>query len=247
MSLRGGSGRNRQALGPRLSCAVRALSLLVTRRPHSFCFSGMPGLLIALRFRVASRLRASRGGVWPLLTGPDRPPAFCDRVRRLPFDEPNDQLTPRQSGDDPGVLPVEPVLWPGQVLAGQPSSPGGPRSGQRSTGRQYPVTGCTPVSVPSTSVPRLAHRPSVHMRYAPSESATGQYPGRLTGPQYPSLALSCPTSRALFDADGQVCTDRSPSRLGPVHSDIRVPSDSPFQFDVSPLAVARSRPATDHI
>jgi hypothetical protein len=106
MSLRGGSGRNWPALGPRLSGAVRALSLLVTGCPRSFCFRGMPGLLIALRFRVASRWRASHGGVRPLLTGPDRPPAFCDRVRRLPFDEPDERLTPRQSGDDPGVRPL---------------------------------------------------------------------------------------------------------------------------------------------
>jgi hypothetical protein len=80
MSLRGGSGRNWQALGPRLSGAVRALSLLVTRRPRRFCFRGMPVLLIALRFRVASRQQAYHGGVRPLLAGPDRPPAFCDRV-----------------------------------------------------------------------------------------------------------------------------------------------------------------------
>jgi hypothetical protein len=118
MSLRGGSGRNWPALGPRLSGAVRALSLLVTRRPRRFCFHGMPGLLIALRFRVASRWRASHGGVRPLLAWPDRPPGFCDRVRRLPFDEPDEQLTPRQSGDDPGVRTVEPVLWPGRVRAG---------------------------------------------------------------------------------------------------------------------------------
>jgi hypothetical protein len=90
MRLRGGFGRNWPALGPRLSCAVRALSLLVTRRPRRFCFRGMPGLLIALRFLVASRRRASHGGVRPLLTGPDRPPAFCNRVRRLPFDEPDE-------------------------------------------------------------------------------------------------------------------------------------------------------------
>jgi hypothetical protein len=176
MSLRGGSGRNRLALGPRLSCAVRALSLPVTRRPRHFCFRGMPGLPIALRFRVASRLRASHGGVRPLLTGPDSPQAFCDRIRRLPFDEPDEQLTPRQSEDDPGVLPVEPVLWTGRIRAGQPPSTGGPRSGPRRTGRQYPVTSCTQMSVPSTSVPQPAHRPSVHMHYAPSESATGQYP-----------------------------------------------------------------------
>jgi hypothetical protein len=65
----------------------------------------------------------------------------------------------------------------------------------------------------------------------------------------PSVPLagveSCPASRTLFDAGGQVCSDRPPSRLGPVHSDIRVPSDSPFQLDVTPLAVAESRPATD--
>jgi hypothetical protein len=195
MSIWGGSGRNWPALGPRLSGAVRALSLLVTRRPRSFCFRGMPGLLIAPRFRVASRRRASHGGVRPLFTGPDRPPAFCDRVRRLPFDASDEQLTPCQSGDDPGVLPDEQVLWPGRVRAGHPSSPGGPRSGPRRTLRQYPVTGCTPMSVPSTSVPRLAHRPSVHKHYAPSESATGQYPERLTGPQYPSLAFR--TARPL--------------------------------------------------
>jgi hypothetical protein len=154
MSLWGGSGRNWPTLGPRLSCAVRAMSQLVTRRPRRFCFRGMPGLLIALRFRVASHRRASSGRLLPLLTGPDRPPAFCKRDRRLPFDEPDDQLTPRQSGDDPGIRPVEPVLWPGRVWAGMSSSPGGPRSGPRRTGRQYPVTGCTPVSVPS---PRQFH------------------------------------------------------------------------------------------
>ena len=35
----------------------------------------------------------------------------------------------------------------------------------------------------------VALRTPVRMHYAPSESATGQYPERLTGPQYPSLAL----------------------------------------------------------
>jgi hypothetical protein len=128
----------------RSSLAVRAL-------PSSYCF----------RFRVASRRRASHRGVRPLLTGPDRPPAFCGRVRRLPFDEPDERLAPRQSGGDPGIRPVGPVLWTGRVRAGHPSSPGGPRSGPRRTGRQYPVTGCMPLSVPPTSVPRLAHRPSV--------------------------------------------------------------------------------------
>jgi hypothetical protein len=149
----------------------------------------MTELLIAPRFRVASRRRASRSGVWALAHRPDCPPAFCGRVRRLLFDETDEQLTPRRSGDDPGVRPDEPVLWSGRVRAGPPSSPGGPRSGPRRTGRQYPVTDCMPMSVPSTSVPRLAHRPSVHKHCAPSESATGQYPERLTGPQYPSLAL----------------------------------------------------------
>jgi hypothetical protein len=33
--------------------------------------------------------------------------------------------------------------------------------------------------------------------------------------------------------------------LGPIHSDIRVPSGSPFHIDITPLAVAGSRPATD--
>jgi hypothetical protein len=90
--------------------------------------------------------------------GPVSPPAFFNRVRQLPFDEPDGHLTPRQSGEDPGVLPVEQVPWPCRGWAGQPASPGGPRGSQRSTGSQYPVTGCTPVSVPPTSVPRLAHR-----------------------------------------------------------------------------------------
>jgi hypothetical protein len=164
MSLREGSGRNWPALGPRLSGAVRALFQLVTRRPRRFSFRGMPGLLIALRFRVASRRRASCGGLLPLLTGPDSHPAFCNCVRRLPFDEPDEQLTPRQSEDDPGVRPVEPVLWSGRVRAGEPSSPGGLRSGPRRTGRQYPVTGCTPMSVPSTSVLRVCEPPGVLTR-----------------------------------------------------------------------------------
>jgi hypothetical protein len=34
-----------------------------------------------------------------------------------------------------------------------PSSPGGPQSGQRRTGHQSPVTGCTPVSVPPRQFP----------------------------------------------------------------------------------------------
>jgi hypothetical protein len=79
------------------------------------------------------------------------------------------------------------------------------------------------VRVSNGSVPRAAHRPSVP----------------LAGVE------SCPASRALYDAGGQVCTDWSPSRLGPVRSDIRAPFDSPFQFDVTLLAVAGSRPATD--
>jgi hypothetical protein len=90
-----------------------SLAPAVTRRPRRFCFRGMPGLLIALHFRVASRRRASHSGVRPLLTGPDRPPAFCGRFRRLQSDEPDEQLAPRQSGDDPGILPVgpDPVRW----------------------------------------------------------------------------------------------------------------------------------------
>jgi hypothetical protein len=73
MSLRGSSGHNLPALGPRISGAVRALSLLVTPHPRSFCFSGMPGLVIALRFQVTSHWRASLGWVRPLLSGPGVP------------------------------------------------------------------------------------------------------------------------------------------------------------------------------
>ena len=78
------------------------------------------------------------------------------------------------------------------------------------------------IRVSNGSVPRVAHRSPV-----------------------PHAGVeSCPASRAFFDAGGQV-SDRPPSRLGPVHLDIRVPSDFPFQLDVTPLAVAGSRPATD--
>jgi hypothetical protein len=80
MSLRGSSGRNWPALGPRISSAVRALSLLVTPRPRSFCFRGMPGRQIALRFRVASHRRASLGGVRPLLSEP----GLCSRGLTVP-------------------------------------------------------------------------------------------------------------------------------------------------------------------
>jgi hypothetical protein len=34
-----------------------------------------------------------------------------------------------------------------------PSARGGPQTGQRRTGRQYPVTGCTPVSVSPRQFP----------------------------------------------------------------------------------------------
>jgi hypothetical protein len=134
---------------------------------------------------VGGPLAAESGSLLTGLTVP-RPSAAASDT---PTDEPDEQLTPRRSGDDPGVRPDEPVLWSGRVRAGHPSSPGGPWSGPRRTGRQHSVTGCMQLSVPPTSVPRLAHRPSVHMHYAPSESASGQYPERLTGPQYPSLAF----------------------------------------------------------
>jgi hypothetical protein len=67
----------------------------------------------------------------------------------------DEQLTPRRSGDDPGpgILPVGPVLWSGRVRAGHPSSPGGPRSGPRRTGRQYPVTAACQCQFP----PRQFH------------------------------------------------------------------------------------------
>jgi hypothetical protein len=174
----------------------------------------MTELLNAPRFRVASRRRASRSGVRALTHRPDSPPAFCGRVRQLPFDEPDEQPTPRQSGDDPGVRPDEPVLWSGRVRAGHPSSPGGPRSGPRRTGHQYPVTGCAPMSVSPTSVPRLAHRPSVRMHNAPSESATGPWwhgsvPRAAHRPSVPLAGVeSCPAFRALIHAGGQVpCVD----------------------------------------
>ena len=80
MSLSGNSGSEWPALGPRLSRAVRALSLLVTPRPRSFCFRGMPGRQIALRFRVASHRRASLGGVRPLLSEP----GLCSRGLTVP-------------------------------------------------------------------------------------------------------------------------------------------------------------------
>jgi hypothetical protein len=126
-----------------------------------------------------------------------------------------------------------------------PSARGGPRSGQRRTGRQYPVTGCTTVSVPPCQFPDwLTGRQCTCSTRHPSQ----QRVSTLGGSQALSIhagVVSCPASRALFDAGGQVCSDRPPSRLGPVHSDIRVPSDPPFHLDVTPLAVAGSRPATD--
>jgi hypothetical protein len=122
----------------------------------------------------------------------------------------------------------------GRVRAGQPPCQGGPRSGPKehrpsvsrdglhanvsslhvslTTGSQaVSAHALRAIRVSNGSVPLAAHRPSVP----------------LAGVE------SCPASWASFDAGGQVCTDWSPSRLGPAHSGIRVPSDSPFQFDVT--------------
>jgi hypothetical protein len=129
---------------------------------------------------------------------------------------------------------------PGSPLPGRPTErpkahrPSVPRDGLHADVSSLHVSSTTgsqavsahalrTVRVSNGSVPRAAHRPSVP----------------LAGVE------SCPASRALYDAGGQVCTDWSPSRLGPVRWDIRAPFDSPFQFDVTPLAVAGSRPATD--
>jgi hypothetical protein len=137
-----------------------------------------------------------------------------------------------------------------RLLAGRERQPkkmpaGGPRSGPRRTDRQYPVTGCMPMSVPPTSVPRLAHRPSMPCTTRrPSQQRVSTQGGSQALSPLAGVE-SCPASLALFDAGGQACCVRSPSRLGPVHLDIRVSSDSPFQFDVTPLAVAGSLPATD--
>ncbi len=82
--------------------------------------------------------------------------AFCCCVQRLSSDAPDERLTLHQSEDDPGVLPDEQVLWPDlpdRVLAGVPSARESQLSGQRRTGRQYPVTGCTPVLVPPRQFP----------------------------------------------------------------------------------------------
>jgi hypothetical protein len=125
--------------------------------------------------------------------------------------------------------------------------PGRPAERPRSTGRQYPVAvvGCTPVSVPPhVSSPTGSQAVSAHALRAIRVS-NGSVPRVAHRPPVPHAGVeSCPASRAFFDAGGQV-SDRPPSRLGPVHLDIRVPSDFPFQLDVTPLAVAGSRPATD--
>jgi hypothetical protein len=125
-----------------------SLAPAVTCLPRRFCFRGMTELLNAPRFRVASRRRASRSRVLPLAHRPDCTPCLLRSRPTTPADEPDEQLTPRRSGDDPWVRPDEPVLWSGRVRAGHASSPGGPRSGPRRTGPQNPVTGCMPMSVP---------------------------------------------------------------------------------------------------
>ena len=136
------------------------------------------------------------------------------------------------------------------------SGPGYPQPGEAHraraevarTGLQYRWASCASIeSVPHVSSSSGSQAVSAQALSATSESAQGQYPVAHR-PSVPHAGVvSCPASRALFDAGGQVrgCSDRPPSRSGPVHSDIRVPSDSPFQLDVTPLAVAGSLPATD--
>jgi hypothetical protein len=58
--------------------------------------------------------------------------------------------------------------------------------------------------------------------------------------------LGCSASWAFFFVSDRVCSDRHPSRSGPALPDIRVTSGHfPDKLDVTPLAVAGSRPATD--
>ena len=78
---------------------------------------------------------------------------------------------------------------------------GGPRGGQERPGRPSPVTAGTPVSVPPTSVPRLAHKPSVHIHSAPNGSAQVSTPGG-------ARALSSPLWHGdLIGLLGPVCRE----------------------------------------
>jgi hypothetical protein len=131
------------------------------------------------------------------------------------------------------------------------SGPGRPppgearRAAQGAQAVRIPWRGARQCQFPHVSSPTGPQAVSAHALCAIRVSI-GSVPGVARRPSVPhACAVSCPASRALFDAGGQVCSDIPPSRLGPVHSNVRVSIVPPFQLDVAPLAVAGSRPATD--
>jgi hypothetical protein len=118
------------------------------------------------------------------------------------FGKTND-CPPRHSSDEPGVRPDEPVLWPDRVRTGTPSARGGPLSCRWYTGRQYPVAGCTPVSVPPRQFPDWLTGRQCPGWLCPDQSrairgSTGSVPRAAHRPSVPMPALSAgPASRAF--------------------------------------------------
>jgi hypothetical protein len=144
-----------------------------------------------------------------------------------------------------GSSPMSRSPGPAEFGLGCPLPEGGPLGSQERTGRPCPVTGCTPVSVPPTSVPRGSQAVSVHTLRAIRVSA-GQYPGG-------ARAFSSPLWRGdLIGLLGPVYSEcpklllRTFYSLWPQFSRV---SESPpaksGKLDITRPAAAGSRPATD--
>jgi hypothetical protein len=116
------------------------------------------------------------------------------------------------------------------------------------TGLRCPIRRCAPIeSVPQSHFPVLLTGRQCPCSQTRHPSQYGSVPRVAHRPSAPHVgAVICSASWALFSADIRSCSDRRPSHFGPF---IRV-SESlqaiPGELDVTPLAVAGSRPATDH-
>jgi hypothetical protein len=174
----------------------------------------------------------------------------CERLRRLPDGRLTCNWPLANKRGVPGFGPAEPPLRPGRV------GPIGPGLVAKSAclpeahgpSASWVEPHAIQVSSPGVSSPPgspAIGNPAVH---APSESLRGQYPGG-------SQALSTPRRRrelfrllGLITASVQSCSARHPRHswlVSPAHPSHLRPSESPVKLDISSLAVAGSRPATD--
>jgi hypothetical protein len=133
-------------------------------------------------------IRLTRGTAPP--TGRLSPPAlfdaFSDSVRRLSSDSLDVRMTFPGQKMILGYGPTSRSSGPTESGPGSPP-PGKPAGRTIAPRPSVPSDGLHATVSSPPSVPRLAHKPSVHMLYAPSESAQVSSPRWRTGPQLPRM------------------------------------------------------------